>query len=397
MYKSAVLDAEPVLVKTAAIPVETPAPAVTNGSAPSRVGFLKYIMGVIDPLDKWLSDKPMPLRFLNACLRGYGQPVFLNNPISGLLIMAAMFVQNPWQGTNGLIGLLTAQISAMVMKQDKGAINNGGIAFQGLLTGLVITAFSGSEDWYWPLILSVIIFAILSAVLSSALGNLLGQWGIPAFNLPFNVATYVFVASTWSSDNAHFPGPSASVPEAFGVEPLDWIRIIKAIPIGIGQCYACSSLVPGCLVAAAMLICSPIIFLHSVLSSALGAFTGLALAVPPAEVYDGSWGYNSVLAGASVGGFFFVLTWNSHVLALLSAIFAAAVRGSMAATLNGLPVIAFPFCISAGLFLLVTSNSKHLIRVPMDQLTSPEVHRWRFKPSTVNNEIAMVDENPAVE
>ena len=70
-------------------------------------------------------------------------------------------------------------------------------------------------------------FCIPSAVLSSALGNLLGQWGIPAFNLPFNVATYVFVASAWSSDNAHFPGPSASVPEAFGVEPLDWIRVCQ--------------------------------------------------------------------------------------------------------------------------------------------------------------------------
>ncbi|XP_072029555.1 urea transporter 2-like [Amphiura filiformis] len=338
--------------------------------------FTSYFMGVVPPLNRWLLNKPWPLKFLNACLRGYGQPVFLNNPFSGIIIMVAMFLQNPWQGTNGLIGLVVAQLTAMLMKQDKGAVENGAIAFQGLLTGLVITAMSGTPQWYAPLILPVVICSIISVMLSSALGNLLGQWGIPAFNLPFNVATYVFVASVWSSKNAHFPIAVSPVPKSFGEEAIDWIQIVQAVPIGIGQCYGCGDLIPGCLVAAAMLLCSPVIFFHSVLSSVIGALTGLALAVPPADIYNGSWGYNSVLAGASVGGFFMVLTWSSHALALFSAIFAAVVRGSLAATLNGLPVIAFPFCISAGLFLLVTSNSKQLIRVPMDQITCPEDH-WK--------------------
>ena len=127
----------------------------------SREHFTNYFMGVVAPLDRWLADKPYPLKFCNACFRGYGQPVFLNNPISGIIIMVAMFLQNPWQGINGLIGLLVAQISAIAMRQDSGAVMNGGIAFQGLLTGLVITATSNKPDWYGPLILPVIIFSIL--------------------------------------------------------------------------------------------------------------------------------------------------------------------------------------------------------------------------------------------
>ena len=87
-----------------------------------------------------------------------------------------------------------------------------------------------------------------------------------------------------------------------------------------------------------------------------------------------------------------ILTTNFSQFYLFSAaIFAAVVRGSLAVTLKGLPVIAFPFCISAGLFLLVTSNSKQLIRVPMDQITCPEEHRRKFKPGSSN----AVTDNPA--
>ncbi len=127
----------------------------------TQENFTSYFMGVVAPLDRWLTDKPWPLKLINACIRGYGQPVFLNNPFSGIIIMVAMFLQNPWQGVNGLIGLVVAQLTAMLMKQDKGAVESGGIAFQGLLTGLVITAMSASEDWYAPLILPVVICSIL--------------------------------------------------------------------------------------------------------------------------------------------------------------------------------------------------------------------------------------------
>ncbi|XP_038044518.1 urea transporter 1-like [Patiria miniata] len=363
-------------------------------------GLTDYFTGTVEPLDRWLARKPCPLRFVNACCRAFGQPIFLNNPISGLIIMAGLFVQSPWQACCGILGLLAAQLTAIATRQPKGAVDSGGIAFQGLLTGLVIPALTGVTDWHGLLIIPVIFFAIFSAILAVALGNLLGQWGIPAFNLPFNVATFIFVAASGPS-NPYYgppPPPTDQLNEAgtSGLEqvaangtdePINWVMILQAIPVGIGQCYGCDNLITGCLMALAMLVCSPTIFLHGLIGSILGALTGLAMAAPLADIYAGLWGYNSVLTCASVGGFFFVLTWPSHLIALLSAIFAAVVKGAMAAVLMpaGLPEIAFPFCIAAGLFLLVTSESKLLMRVPMDKITWPEDHRRRFKPGGVAN------------
>ncbi|XP_022087614.1 urea transporter 1-like [Acanthaster planci] len=358
-----------------------------------------YFTGTIKPLERWLARKPYPLCFVNACCRAFGQPIFLNNPISGLIIMVGLFVQSPWQACCGILGLFVAQLTAVAMRQPKGAVDSGGVAFQGLLTGLVIPALTRVTEWHGLLLLPIIFSSIFSAILASALGNLLGKWGLPAFNLPFNMATFIFVAAS-GPENPYFgPAPSATDLKAADVarldqttandtgEPISWVLILQAIPVGIGQCYGCDNLITGCLMALAMLICSPIIFLHGVIGSILGALTGLAMAAPLSDIYAGLWGYNSVLTCASVGGFFFVLNWPSHLTALFSAIFAAAVKGAMSAVLMpaGLPEIAFPFCITAGLFLLVTSESKLLMRVPMDKITWPEDHRRRYNPRGVAN------------
>ena len=43
---------------------------------------------------------------------------------------------------------------------------------------------------------------------------------------------------------------------------------------------------------------------------------GLALAAPFGDIYFGLWGYNSVLACIAIGGMFYALTWQVHLLAL---------------------------------------------------------------------------------
>lgn len=43
---------------------------------------------------------------------------------------------------------------------------------------------------------------------------------------------------------------------------------------------------------------------------------GLALAAPFDDIYFGLWGYNCVLACIAIGGMFYALTWQVHLLAL---------------------------------------------------------------------------------
>lgn len=45
-------------------------------------------------------------------------------------------------------------------------------------------------------------------------------------------------------------------------------------------------------------------------------FAGLALAAPFGDIYFGLWGYNCVLACIAIGGMFYALTWQVHLLAI---------------------------------------------------------------------------------
>lgn len=54
-------------------------------------------LGTMQALNQRLANQPL-LDFINATLRGISQVIFVNNPLSGLLILAAMFIQSPWLG-----------------------------------------------------------------------------------------------------------------------------------------------------------------------------------------------------------------------------------------------------------------------------------------------------------
>jgi len=58
-------------------------------------------------LNQRLANQPL-LDFFNATLRGIGQVIFVNNPVSGLLILIAIFIQSPRLGTMSLLGTAAA-------------------------------------------------------------------------------------------------------------------------------------------------------------------------------------------------------------------------------------------------------------------------------------------------
>ncbi len=49
-------------------------------------------LGTMQALHQRLANQPLQ-DFINATLRGISQVIFVNNPLSGLLILAAMFIQ----------------------------------------------------------------------------------------------------------------------------------------------------------------------------------------------------------------------------------------------------------------------------------------------------------------
>src|SRR3954469_14824645 len=102
-------------------------PVAARGGSPS--------MSVNGTMPGWAerADGNPLLSFVDSCLRGVGQVCFMNNPITGLAILVAMFVAEAWLGFAGALGLVVSTLSAILIGMDRGAIRAGLFGFNGVL------------------------------------------------------------------------------------------------------------------------------------------------------------------------------------------------------------------------------------------------------------------------
>nr|BAH58775.1 urea transporter beta-long [Callorhinchus milii] len=330
-------------------------------------------------IGNWLTDQNIGIQFIAWILRGAAQVMFVNNPLSGIIIFAGLIYQNPWLALNGLVGTVTTTLTALILSQNRAAISEGLHGYNGTLLGLLIVVFSAKGDWYWWLLLPVFIVSIASTILSSAYASMMEGMDLPIFTLPFNTLLTLYLAATGHS-NPHFPQvliQPLTVAQNISWSDLNVTLLLRAIPVGVGQVYGCDNPWTGGIIISALAISSPFLCLHAVIGSCVGILAGLSLASPFNNIYDGLWSYNAVLACSAIGGLFYALTWQTHILAIVCAIISAYIGKAMVNLLSvaGLPAGTWPFCLTTYAFLLMKTNNKAIYKMPLSKVTYPEANR----------------------
>ncbi|KFO18170.1 urea transporter 2 [Fukomys damarensis] len=354
-----------------------------RGSA-AKGGFslfqaMGYVTGDMKEYRNWLKDKPLTLQFIDWILRGTAQVMFVNNPLSGLIIIIGLLIQNPWWTITGVLGTVVSTLTALALSQDRSAITSGLCGYNGMLVGLLVALSSEKLDYYWWLLFPVIFTTMACPVVSSALSSILSKWDLPVFTLPFNITLTLYLAAT-GHYNLFFPAtlvePVSSVPNITWTE-IEMPLLLQAIPVGVGQVYGCDNPWTGGLILVALFICSPLICLHAAIGSIVGMLAALTVATPFKTIYMGLWGYNCVLSCIAIGGMFYALTWQTHLLALVCALFCAymgAALSNMMAVIGVTPGT-WPFCLSSLIFLLLTTNNPSIYKLPLSKVTYPEANR----------------------
>uniref|UniRef100_A0A3B5L2P7 Urea transporter n=1 Tax=Xiphophorus couchianus TaxID=32473 RepID=A0A3B5L2P7_9TELE len=333
---------------------------------------VRFFTGDMRQCGEWVKRQVLIIQLLDGILRGTAQVMFVSNPVSGLLILTGLFLQNPWWVLNSLLGTFVSTVSAILLRQNRSdAIFAGLHGYNGTLVGMLMAAFSSKGNWYWWLLFPNVFMSMLCPVISSALSSIMSKWDLPIFTLPFNILTCLHIAATGTT---HPYFPEACIKShfthtfEFSQRFFFFSQLFLSVPVGVGQVFGCDSPWTSCLVLLALLLCSPAICIHALLGS-LKFGAGLALAAPLEDVYAGLWGYNSVLSCIAIGGFFYGLTWQTHILSLICALFCAYV------TSFALPACTWPFCLSILIFLLLSSENPAICRLPLSAVSYPEENR----------------------
>ena len=95
---------------------------MTKANQTPRRSRLRLLDGTMPTLGERVLSIPV-VGFFEYCLRGVGQVVFMNSPITGLFILAAAWIYDPWFGFAGTIGVVASTLAAHPLGFDRGAIH----------------------------------------------------------------------------------------------------------------------------------------------------------------------------------------------------------------------------------------------------------------------------------
>ena len=275
---------------------------------------------------------PRSLRALaDAGLRGVGQVLFQDSPVSGLLFLAGLAVVSPLYALAALLGSLIGSVFAGVLRADRSLLQTGMFGFNGALTALALLFFLKPTVLTW---LCVVLAAACSSVLLLGCMTLLERWKLPALTAPFVLITFcVFLASAgFGRLETTALMPTASLPKAATVEGIVTVdSLLHGTLNGLAQIFFQSHWLSALLFAAALLVRSPAACLIALAGSLTGALVAVALACV-----------------------FHPCNRRTLAWALLAAAITPFVHAALSATLAllGLPALTLPFVLVTWVFLL---------------------------------------------
>jgi urea transporter len=326
------------------------------------------------------------MTMVDTLLRGTGQVMFQNNPLTGLIFLAGIFVNSGKLGGLGILGLATSTLTAYLLGADRALIRNGLFGFNGILVGIGLAFFL---DYNGLLIGYIILGGALSTVAMMALANLFSVWDMPALTAPFVLTAWLLLFAVLLFANLRpnpliapaAPDPGILPPTALreaatgaGAIGLTPTNMTNALFRGIGEVMFQDKLATGVIFLFAIFVNSRISALFALLGSALGGLTAWTVGASGIAVFHGLYGFNAVLSAIALGGLFFVLTWRSAIYALAAAIVSTLAFAAIGVFLApiGMPALTAPFVLVTWIFLLAKAGFRALVPVGLADVSTAE-------------------------
>ena len=317
------------------------------------------MQALLSPWQRLCGDSAA-LRFIDINLRGIGQVMLQNNPLTGALFLAAIAwgafaASAPEVLFGGLLSLLTSTFTAMWLRVDPEALRDGLYGYNAVLVGLALSTFLQPTAMLWAY---VVLGGAVSVVATLATANLIRTWHLSALTFPFVIVTWALLLAAFAFSGIGGDAPpyagEVSVLDPAASNLLDLAAFAAGVLLSISQVFLKASVAAALLFLAGLAVNS--------IPAALFAFGGAVLAVITAHllgaesdlVSAGLLGFSPVLTAITVGTVFYPPSARVAAYAALATVFTVVVQAAMNVAFAplGIPALTAPFVLSAWLFLL---------------------------------------------
>lgn len=329
---------------------------------------------------------------IDSTLNAYAQIFFTKNRVTAILILLATFT-NPKLGLWGLLSVWLSNGLAYIFGFNRHTLQEGLYALNGLLVGLGLALIYSVNEQFLLIFFTVILLTLLISV---AVLNYLARLGLPFLVIPFLLSFWLMLLAVRQySGLVLSEGSIFLMNKIYGLGGMEAVQLYEKIMaievVEIAAVYFKSLaailfqeyIVTGVLIAVGILISSRIAFTLSVLGFLVGYGFYYFIGADMTQLHYSHIGFNFILTAIGIGGFFFIPTWKTYSLVVITtpiiAILIAAFSSLLAPFL--LPIYSLPFVVVILMVLYVANfnvQKGHLQKV-QTQTFSPEKNLYAFQ------------------
>ena len=300
------------------------------------------------------------LRFVDLNLRGIGQVMFQDNPLSGLLFFVAIgwgsyAAGMPQVAIGGLVAVVAATLTAQWLRVDAAGLGAGLYGYNAYLVGLALGTFLAVSPLWW---FYVALGGAVSVVATIGTANVFKTWGVAALTAPFVLTAWLLLLATYAFSAIEGSGlpmtaeiapldPAAANPLAFG----DFlVGILKSI----AQVFLKADLLSALLLLVGLAVNSIAAAAFAVAGAIVAVLTAHLLGAESDLITGGLMGFSPILTAIALGAVFYKPGVRVALYALIGTVFTVVVQGAMNVVLTpfGIPTLTGPFVLASWLFLL---------------------------------------------
>jgi len=300
------------------------------------------------------------LRFADLNLRGIGQVMFQDNPLSGLLFFIAIawgsFAAGmPQVAIGGLVAVVAGTLTAQWLRVDASGLAAGLYGYNAYLVGLAFGTFLGVSPLWW---IYVVLAGAVSVPVTLAIANVFKSWGVAALTAPFVLTTWLFLLATYAFaaiEGSGLPMAAEITPiDPAAANPLAFGDFVVGVLKSITQVFLKASVLAALLLLAGLAVNSIAAAAFAVGGAIVAVATAHVLGAESDLITGGLMGFSPVLTAVALGAVFYKPGLRVALYALVATVFTVIVQGAMNVAISpfGIPTLTAPFVLASWFFLL---------------------------------------------